>query len=281
MRHALAALFALGLALPAAAQTLERIAATGEIRLGVRADAAPLSYMRDGAARGYAVDLCLGVMDHIEKEALRPGAKVPLKPVFVTVTAENRFDKLVAGEVDMLCGPDTASLSRRERVDFSLPTYIDGAAVMTRADGVTDFASLAGKRIGVRAGTTTQTALESTLRQMGMQAEVVAVTDHAAGLSGVLDGSVAAYFADQSILFGLVLGSGRQAELRVAENAMTIEPHAIGLRRGDSDFRLAVDRGLSRLYRSGAVRRIFTTNFAPATMGQAMQMMLLLAPLPE
>lgn len=265
----------------APADTLARIAATGELRIGVRSDAAPLSAIVDGRPEGYSVSLCLGVMDHLEKEALPPGAAVPLKPVFVTVTAEDRFARLAAGEYDMLCGAASVTLSRRETVDFSIPTYVDGASVLTLSDGPTDFAGLAGKRIGVRTGTTTAEALDATLFDQQMRAEIVAMSSHADGLKGVLDGTITAYFADQSILFGLVRGSDRAASLRVAGNVLTVEPHAIALPLGDTRFRLAVDRALSRLYRSGAVEKMFEIAFAPARMGEAMRALSLLAPLPE
>ena len=268
-------------AVAAPAQTLERIAATGQIRLGVRADAAPLSFIADGRPQGYTVDLCLGVMDHLEKEALGQRDSKPLEPVFVTVTAEDRFDKLAAGEIDMLCGAASVTLERRARVDFSIPTYVDGASVMMLQSGAVDFGDLAGKRIGVRAGTTTAEALAVTLENLRMQAEVVAVADHGAGVAGVLDGSLAAYFADQSILFGLRRGHPRAAELNVGMNVLTVETQAIGLPLGDTAMRLAVDTALSRLYRSGAVARMFEIAFAPATMGQAMQALATLAPLPE
>ena len=53
----------------------------------------------------------------------------------------------------------------------------------------------------------------------------------------------------------------RSLELRVAEQVLTLEPYALALRRGDNDFRLAVDRALSRIYRSGEIVEIFSALF--------------------
>ena len=39
-------------------------------------------------------------------------------------------------------------------MDFSLPTFVDGAAVMLPRDAEPEFDALAGKQIGVHAGTT-------------------------------------------------------------------------------------------------------------------------------
>jgi len=56
-------------------------------------------------------------------------------------------------------------LSRREPVDFSIPTLLDGAGLMVRADGPKNLRDLAGKKIGVLAGTTTEEALRNTLNR--------------------------------------------------------------------------------------------------------------------
>ncbi len=268
---------ALLLAAPAAAQTLDRLASTGEIRLAVRADAAPLSYDRDGAPAGYTVELCRAVAARLAPAVGRER----LVPVFVTVTAEDRFEAISEGRADLLCGAASVTLGRRESVDFSIPVFIDGASVMTLRDGPGDFAALAGKRIGVRAGTTTETALAATLRATGMAAETVPVGDHDDGLGGLLDGRLDAYFADQSILMRLARDSDRRGELQVSGNVLTVEPHALALPLGDHAFRREVDRALSRLYRSGELAAIFDASFAPAVMGDAMRALVVVAPIPE
>jgi hypothetical protein len=38
---------------------------------------------------------------------------------------------------------------------------------------------------------------------------------------------------------------------------LSLEPYALALARGDSDFRLAVDRALSQIYRSGEIATVF------------------------
>ena len=43
------------------------------------------------------------------------------------------------------------------------------------------------------------------------------------------------------------------ARILLASNSLTIEPFALAMRRGDSDFRIAVDRALSHIYRSGEI----------------------------
>ncbi len=260
----------------APADVLSRLAAGEPLRIGVREDARPLSYVVDGAAQGYTVALCDRVAEMLSGPVGRP-----VETTHVVVTAEDRFDALAEGRIDMLCGAASVTLARRERVAFSIPVYVDGAVATMRSDALVDFDGLAGRRVGVRAGTTTEQGLRATLARDAVEAEVVAFDDHGDGMAALLDGDVAAYFADQSIAAFLIGLSPRAEELAILDQLLTIEPQAIGLPRGDEAFRTEVDRALSALFRSGEVERIFAETFAPARMGDLMTALLYLAPVPD
>ncbi len=114
----------------ATADVLDRIAETGVIRLGVRADATPFSYQSElGEPTGLAVSPCRDAAKEI-KAALKLQR---MQVEYVEVTAGIRFDKLINGEVDLHCGPTTATLSRRQALDFSIPYFIDGSSLVFRA----------------------------------------------------------------------------------------------------------------------------------------------------
>ena len=66
-------------------------------------------------------------------------------------------------------------------------------------------------------------------------------------------GEIVAYFADRAILSYLASKSSDASKLRIANNYFSLEPYALALPRGDEDFRLAVDRALSHIYRSGEI----------------------------
>jgi len=111
---------------------------------------------------GYIVDLCREVAAAAKEEL---GLK-DLKVEYVTVTAEDRFDAVKSGRVDLLCEATSVTLARRQLVDFSLMTFIDGASVMVRSDGPQSFKALAGHKIGVHAGTTTEDELRRTTNEL-------------------------------------------------------------------------------------------------------------------
>lgn len=270
----LAALVALA-ATPLAAQTLERISETGTIRLGYREDARPLSFADDaGLPAGLSVAICEEVAD-----ALAAGLGLDtLERSYTLVTTEDRFDAVAEGRIDLLCGAATITLARRESVDFSIPTFVDGAAVLVRAGDGRRFADLAGERIGVRAGTTTERTLKASLAAEDITAEVIPFDDHEAGRAALSASEIAAYFGDQSILVGLILSSDDPGAFSVSDDMLTIEKQGLALARGDADFRLAVDRALSALYAGGRMEELFVEALPGVEPGLALRAMFLIAP---
>ncbi|MEX0280500.1 MAG: amino acid ABC transporter substrate-binding protein [Arenibacterium sp.] len=260
------------------AQTLDRIKETGQLRLGFRIDAPPLSYLdTERRPSGYTPAVCSEVA-----QGLANGLQLDdLEVTFVPVTAENRFEKIVSGEVDLHCGAATITLRRMADVGFSIPVYVDGAAAMLPKGASQDMASLSGKKIGVRSGTTTEEALSNTLRLANIDAEVVSVEQHPQGVQMLLDGELQAYFADQSILLGLRSSLDSDGQLNVMDRLLTIEKQGLGMARGDADFKLAVDSILSDMYAAGIMQQIFAENMPGAQPGLALEALYLIAPVPE
>ena len=143
--------FALALAASSVeAGVLDRIKETGTVRFGYREDAAPLSYLdEEKKPAGYSVLVCDAVAASLGRQ-LGTEVKVDWQPVTAR-TASTRWRR---ARSTSSAGRRRSRSTRRERVDFSLPTFVDGAAVMLPRDAEPEFDALAGKRIGVHAGTT-------------------------------------------------------------------------------------------------------------------------------
>lgn len=271
----LAACLLAAMSTSAVAQTLERIKENGELRIGFRADAPPLSFVdTQGRPAGYTPTLCAGVARGLMQQMQIEDLQI----TFVSVGAGDRFEKVAAGEIDLHCGAATITLRRSALVDFSIPVYVDGTAVMLPQGASSSFAALAGEKVGVRANTTTEEALTNTLADIGIDAEVVSVDAHPDGVLGLQSGELKAYFADQSILLGLDAAMDTEGRLQVMDKLLTIEKQGLALARGDADFRLAVNTALSQMYASGAVQKIFAENLPGARPGLAIEAMYLLAP---
>jgi ABC-type amino acid transport substrate-binding protein len=259
--------------------TLKKIKESSTFTLGYLETAPPFSFPGpDKRPVGYSIDLCTHVANAIQKQL-----GVNLKLNWVPVTAENRVDMVSQGKVDLECGTTTASLSRHERVDFSLMTFVDGGSLMAMADstlsGVPD---LAGKRIGVIPGTTTEKALNTFLKEQFVTVEIVHVKDHVEGRVMLEKKSIDAFASDRGILIGLAITAKDPKQFGFANLLFSYEPYGFMMRRNDGAFRLAVNRALAGLYRSGSVAPIYDRWFGVfGKPTQAIQAMYLLNGLPE
>ncbi len=242
-----------------APDTLRKIRETGRVTLGYRDSSRPFSFLGEGGRPvGYTIDLCTRVVDQVRSATGRQDLEIK----WVRVTPEDRIAAVAEGRVDLECGSTTASLSRQERVDFSYPTFVDGGSLLVAADaGVRTPADLAGQRIAVIPKTTTEAALAAWLAQRGVHAEILPVREHAEGFTAVAEGRAVAYASDRTILIGLGLVYQGPRRLVVMDDFLSYEPYGLMLRRNDPAFRLAVNRALAQVYRSGEIVPIYNRWF--------------------
>jgi ABC-type amino acid transport substrate-binding protein len=240
----------------APAATLDRIKATNTILLGYRESSVPFSYLdQNRAPAGYVVDLCQRVVADLRRDLQLP----QLQPKWVPVTVESRIAAVTSGAVDLECGSTTNTLSRQEQVDFSLTTFITGASLIARAGSVVS-GELTNIRIAVVPGTTTETLLKDAMAKAGAAASrssLVSVKDHAEGLLAVSNNTADVYATDRAILIGLVLSAPQPERFALLDRYLSYEPYALMLRRGDPAFRLAVNRSLARVYRTGEIVDVY------------------------
>lgn len=238
--------------------TLGRIRDSGVILLGHRTDSAPFSFIgAEGRPIGYSVELCERVVGQ-----LREAYKLPsLRVQWVPVTSANRIDAVASGKVDLECGTTSATLSRQERVDFSNLIFVDGAGLLARADrGIKRISDLSGRRVAVTAGSTTGDVLRQSFKDRSMSAELVVVRNELEGLAAVEAGKVDAYANDRVILLGLLRKLKGGVDFVLVDEDASMEPYGLMMRR-DPAFRLAVNRALSRIYRSQAIVEIYEAWF--------------------
>ena len=235
--------------------TLDRIKQTRAMAFGYRDGAAPFSFRdRDGRVLGYSVELCVRIAAAIQKSLGLPELKVEWLPV----DASTRLDAIIEGKVDAVCGTTTMTLSRMEVVDFSLPIFVDGGGVLARAKSkLTKLADLKGKKVALIGGTTTEQAFVKQLNALGVTAVLVPVKDATEGMALLAKGKVDGYAGDRVVLADLRLRAANPSTLAFVAGDFSYEPYALPLRRDDPDFRLAVNRALADLYRSGDIDAIF------------------------
>ena len=262
---------------PASAATLDKIRQAGKIMLGHRTDARPFSYQEGaGKAAGYSVELCEKIAEEVKTELGLSALTVE----WVPVTIDDRFRAVQDGRVDLLCGADTATLARRKEVAFSIPIFQSGIGALLRVDAPTELREvlsgrpssrpiwraspaliLENKTFSVVAGTTSESWLAGRLDKFKIPATVATVDSYDAGVQRIVDRSSDVFFGDRPVLLDTAVKNPSAGDLITLDRLFTHEPLALALQRGDEDFRLLVDRTLSRLFKADEFRDVYVKWF--------------------
>ncbi len=196
---------------------------------------------------GYMVDLCRRVIGF-----------TPLQVKWVPVTVQNRFSTISSGQADMECGATSVTLGRMKEVGFSSLTFVDGTGLLIRASTTGNTLSdLANKKIGVIAGTSNERALTEAMTAKVMTATVVPVKSRDEGLAQLEAGTIDAFAGDRVLLIGLAGKAKDPKSLALLGEALSYEPYAIVLPRGDWAMRQAVDAALAQIFKSAALPEIY------------------------
>ena len=241
--------------------TLKRVSETGQFRIGFVPDAPPLSFRdSNGNAAGYSIDLCRHIASAVRDKLSLEQIDIVYVPL---VSMEQRLSAVENGDVDIECGATTVTLSRRERVDFTLMTFITGSAVLSRKDRPIDTIDrLEGARIAVLSGTTTEDVMRNVavVNEFNMQLKLI--DSHDEGMALLNAGKVTGYASDRAMLIGQVFrNANAQNEYTMTRSALSFEPYAMMVPRGDTEFRLLADRALASIFRGARVRRIYQNWF--------------------
>jgi glutamate/aspartate transport system substrate-binding protein len=254
-RAALLAAVAAVLTLPVhAADTMAKIRETRTIVLGVREAARPFSFVNaQKQSVGYSVDLCLNAVDEIKRELKLSDIKVQYK----LVTGPERIPKLLAGEIDLECGSTTNTMARQEKVDFSYTFFVAAMRVLTPKDvQIEAVKDLNGLPIALSKGTTSE-KLFTQLAGGELQAQLTTYNNNGEAYKALREGKVRAFPQDDSLLLGMAASDKALDSLNLSTLALSVEPYAVMVRKGDTALLAAVDRSLARLYSSGEINALY------------------------
>ncbi len=229
--------------------------------MAVSADSFPLSFIKDkGEPVGYSIDLCKRVIAQLSRAAGVP----ELKTNWIAGTVSERIAMVASGKADLDCANTTATLTRMKDVDFSSLIFIESGGLLVKDGGpVQKFADLAGRNIAIIAGTTTETRVDALLKERLVNAKVTRVKDGNEALALLEAGTIDAFASDKVKLVGLAVQAKDPKALAILGEDLSIEPLAFAVPRGDSAFRLEVNRALTQVYVGGELEGIFKAWLGP------------------
>jgi glutamate/aspartate transport system substrate-binding protein len=262
-RLALSAVVCAVLAAPAAAQqlsgTMKKIKETGSITVGYRESSIPFSYLDDKQQPiGYAMDLCMKIVDAVKADLKMPGLKVQLQPV----TSSNRIPLMQNGTIDLECGSTTNSVERQKQVSFG-PTYfvINVTAAVKKNSKIKSLADLNGKTISTTSGTTSVPLLKKYQKTQNIEVKEIYGKDHAESFLLVADDRAAAFVMDDILLAGQIANSRNPSAYRIIPESLRQEPYSMMLRKDDPQFKALVDKTIGGVMKSGEINKIYAKWF--------------------
>lgn len=254
---------ALAVALPAMAQdltgTLKKIKDTGTISIGHRESSIPFSYLDDKQQPvGYAMDLCMKIVEAVKAELKMPNLKVALQPV----TSANRIPLMQNGTIDLECGSTTNSVERQKQVAFG-PTYfvINVTAAVKKDSGIKSLADLNGKTIATTSGTTAVPLMKKYEKTANVNVKEIYGKDHAESMQLLATGRAAAFVMDDILLAGQIANQQNPGDFFIIPESLRQEPYSMMLRRDDPQFKALVDRAVGAVMKSGEINKIYAKWF--------------------
>jgi glutamate/aspartate transport system substrate-binding protein len=247
---------AMSLGFQAAAQdTLKKIKDSGAITIGHRDASIPFSYYDDKQqVIGYAVDLCLRIVDAVKKEVGNPNLKVN----YQLVTSANRIPLMANGTIDLECGSTTNNIARQEQVGFTITHFVTANRWIARKSSkINKLADLKGKTIVSTAGTTNIKQITEINGQQNLGMNIISANGHPEAFQMVETGRAVAFVMDDILLYSLVAQSRNPGDYVISSEALSVEPYGIMLRKDDAAFKKVVNTALNNVYKSGEINKIY------------------------
>ena len=165
----------------------------------------------------------------------------------------------------MECGATTVTLGRMKEVGFSSLTFVDGTGLLVRASTAgNSLMDLANKKIGVITGTSNERALAEAMKAKMINARWCRSRAATKGWRSWRPARIDAFASDRVLLVGLAGKAKDPKSLALLGDALSYEPYAIVLPRGDWAMRQAVDAALAQIYKSSALPEIYNRWFGGA-----------------
>ena len=224
---------------------LSRIMKQDKITIGVRADTQPFGYRDEkGQYAGYDIDIA-----KIITTALLGDEK---KVEFVPVTASDRIRKLITNEVDILIATLSITDQRQRILDFSVPYYVAGQALMLPAKSdIISLRELSGKKVIIVYGSTSERSVRTGIPDVN----ILGYRTYDDAYRAMKEGRADALIADDTLLYRYVLSD---KSLKLLPKRYSKEYYAIAFRKDEASQRLQirVNSVLQSLQSTGKLNRL-------------------------
>lgn len=223
---------------------MEKIKSSRTIVIGLRNSAPPFAMVdAKGKPDGFSWDLCKAVTQKIAESL-----KTPIEIKVVPVSLPESVPLLNQGKIDLQCGSTTHTVDRAKLVDFSYTIFVSGIVAAYRKDEIKYANPSEFGRVGALAGSTAEKAVGVRVKNLAdaQFQGLVPFTSYQDGVKMLKAGQIDTLVADAQLL-------PMDDRMDIRRQQMTVEPYALMMRKGDTNFVRAVDSALASIFASPAV----------------------------
>ena len=225
--------------------TYDRVQEEGVVRIGVRNDNPPMSFIDDsGEWVGFDLDLANALADQLDVE-----------PKLVVVDGTTRISFLQDSEVDMSVASMNHTRDRDDAIDFSITYFWDNQSFLVRKDSYSSIDELMGQTVAANAGSSVIPSWQVYSAAKGGPApDIVEFDDKLAAMQALRDGAVEGYSEDNITLLSLAAGDPELVLLPGGHNPVQF---GVGVPNNDSRWRDQVNYALQELWKEGRYQQIY------------------------
>ena len=196
----------------------------------------PYEFLRGQEIVGIDVEICRAVAEKLGRSFKAE-----------TVDFDSVIPAVISGKADLAAAGITVTEDRKKNVDFSIPYVTTGIVVIyKKSNPFTSVGQLKGKKIGVQAGTTSETFC---LEKLGQEPE--RSKSPAEAVAGLKSGRCDFVIADIDPAKNCVKG---EADLALSD-FVSSEDYAVAIRKGQPELLKAINETIAELKADGRLAK--------------------------
>lgn len=231
---------------PAADESWQTIKDQGYFTLGLDDAFPPMGFREEGTNDivGFDIDLA-------KEAANRMGVEVKFQPV----VWDTIIEELNGGNIDVIWNGLTITEDRQKQIAFTNPYIANRQIIIVQKNStLTDKKSLAGKKIGVQAGSSAIEAIEKDQTTYKSFGELVQFDNNVDAMTDLASGRIDAVVVDEVV--GRYYIAKKADQYKVLEENFGEEEYGVGLRKTDKAFLAELQKALDAMKADGTSAKI-------------------------
>jgi glutamate/aspartate transport system substrate-binding protein len=236
--------------------TLKKVKETNRVSIGYQESAIPFSYLDNNQKPiGFAMDLCMKIVDGLKQELALPQLAVEMVPV----TPANRIPLLINGTIDMNCAAATNNVERQKQVAFVNSHFLSATRFLSKkASNLNKLEDLKGKTVVSVGGSNNINEANKLNVERAYGMTVISAKDQSEAFLMLETDRAQAYVLDDVQLVVAAARSKNPALYVISTDALSRpEPAGILIRREDAAFKALTDRITAAIYLSPEIEALY------------------------